>query len=512
MIKSFELEKKVISGILQHQEAWGQVSNILTDEDFYFEDSKVNVTIFRMLKSALDNAESIDETILIYRVKQLGMTFPDSIDITDYIQNLTFMKVTADNFLSSVRELKKVSIRREGFNISEKLQRYVKKADPSMPYNQLVDGMDKIYNDGVSAFEMGDEKLVNLADIAEQIVEDRGDNPPEEVGLMGPYQTLNKIYGSLVRAGNITCVAARAKVGKTSLLIDMLLKISYEHGVPILHFDNGEMSEEELVFRMVSGASGIPVHLLESGKWRHTAYKDWTAQEVVERVRNVWDKMKKIKILYHNVAGMSSDEMCSLLKRYYYSDVGRGNPLIFSFDYLKTDFGNLDKGAGWAFVGKTLHDFKQLISRELKFDGNPCVAMVTSVQTNRLGITNNRDSDSIVEDESVIGLSDNIIQFVSHLFLLRKKTIDERVTEGDHFGTHKLICLAARHLGEDAFGHLEPVEDVEGNNRNNFVNLHFSNFNVEDRGDLRDIVRNSRGEDIFVNDEAQDSGLPAGFN
>ena len=82
-----------------------------------------------------------------------------------------------------------------------------------------------------------------------------------------------------------------------------------------------------------------------------------------------------------------------------------------------------DKGAGWAFVGKTLHDFKQLISRELKFDGNPCVSMVTSVQTNRLGITNNRDSESIVEDESVIGLSDNIIQFVSHLFLLRKKTL-----------------------------------------------------------------------------------------
>ena len=319
-----------------------------------------------MLKSALDNAEAIDETILIYRVKQLGMTFPDSIDITDYIQNLTFIKITEDNFLSSVKELKKVSIRREGFNIAEKR---VKKADPSMLYNQLVDGMDKIYNDGVSSFEMGEEKLVNLADIAEEIVEDRGDNPPEEVGLMGPYPTLNKIYGSLVRAGNITCVAARAKVGKTSLLIDMLLKISYEHGVPILHFDNGEMSEEELVFRMVSGASGIPVHLLESGKWRHTAYRDWTAEQVVERVRGVWDKMKKIKILYHNVAGMSSDEMCSLLKRYYYSDIGRGNQLIFSFDYLKTDFGNLDKGAG-CLVGKTLHDFKQLISRELKFDGN----------------------------------------------------------------------------------------------------------------------------------------------
>ena len=512
MIKSFDLEKKVLSGILQHQGAWGEISNILTDEDFYFADTKVNVTIFRMLKAALDNAEVIDETILIYRVQQLGMTFPDSIDITDYIQNLTFLKITEETFLSAVRELKKISLRREGFKIAEKIQQYVKKADPSMPYNKLVDEMDKIYNEGVSSFEMGDEKTVNLAEMAEEVVEDRGDNPPEEVGLLGPYETLNKIYGSLVRAGNITCVAARAKVGKTSLLIDMLLKISYEHGIPILHFDNGEMSEEELIFRMVSGASGIPVHLLESGKWRRTAFKDWSAAEVVERVRNVWDRMKKIKILYYNVAGMDSEEMCSLLKRYYFSEVGRGNPLIFSFDYLKTDFGNLDKGAGWAFVGKTLHDFKQLISRELKFDGQACVAMVTSVQTNRMGITNNRTSDTIVEDESVIGLSDNIIQFVSHLFLLRKKTLDEMVSEGDHFGTHKLICLAARHLGEDAFGHLEPVEDADGNPRNNFVNLEFSNFNVEDRGDLRDIVRNMRGEDVFPNDETQDDGLPAGFD
>jgi hypothetical protein len=96
------------------------------------------------------------------------------------------------------------------------------------------------------------------------------------------------------------------------------------------------MSEEELVFRMVSGMSGIPVYLLESGKWRSHGYKNLTPEEVVNKVRSVWSKMKGIKILYENVAGMDSEEMVSLLKRIYYSEIGRGNPLIFSFDYLKT--------------------------------------------------------------------------------------------------------------------------------------------------------------------------------
>jgi hypothetical protein len=279
-------------------------------------------------------------------------------------------------------------------------------------------------------------------------------------------------------------------------MIDMLLKISYENKLPILHFDNGEMSEEELVFRMVSGISGVPVYLLESGKWRTHGYKDLSAKEVVSRVRAVWERMKGITILYENVAGMTSEEMVSLLKRIYFSEIGRGNPLIFSFDYLKTDFNNLGKGSDWAFVGKLLHHFKQTISRELKFDGKPTVAMVTSVQTNRSGIVTNRNSDTVVDDESVIALSDNIIQFVSHLFLLRKKTMDEIVEEGPEFGTHKLKCLAARHLGEDSFGHINPVDWVDGSKKDNWINLKFDNFNVEEKGDARDIIRAINGEDV----------------
>ena len=41
-------------------------------------------------------------------------------------------------------------------------------------------------------------------------------------------------------------------------------------------------------------------------------------------------------LYYYNVGGMSVDAQISVLKRFYYSKIGRGNPLIFSFDYIKT--------------------------------------------------------------------------------------------------------------------------------------------------------------------------------
>ena len=436
MIFSYELEKKVLSGILQHPYKWEEISIFVNEKDFYSEDSKVNISLFKLLKNALDNAEKIDETILIQRIEQLKVSFPDSIDIAEYIQSLAFYKITEDIFISSVKELKKFTARREIYNSCKDVANFVKKADPSLKYSALVDKADQI--------------------------------------------------------------VARSGVGKTNFVMDFSTKVSAEHDVPVLHFDNGEMSEEELIFRQCSAMTGIPVWLLQTGKWRTTAYKDWSVEEVVQKVRSAWSKIKNMKFYYENVSGLSPDEMCSLLKRFYFSKIGRGNPLIFSFDYIKSDFGTLGKVDGWQQVSYLVHKFKQTIHRDLAFDGKPCVSMITSVQSNRLGITNNRNAGSIVDDESVVSLSDGITQFCSHLFLLRRKVADEIHEEGSNFGTHKLINLKARHLGKSALRAIHPVEMPDGSKKSNFINLNIENFRITERGDLQDIVDSQNGDSIGV--------------
>jgi hypothetical protein len=510
MIHSLDLEKTVLKGLLQHPHKWAEVSLFLNEKDFFSEDSQVHLSIFKLIRNALNNAETIDDTILIPRLEQLRVSFPDSIDLPEYIRSLVYHKITEEIFVSSVRELKKFSARREIYFSARNVASYVKKVDPDLKYSEIIDKADEIYNKNIKEFEFSDEGPVNLFDIMEEMVEERGNNPVEESGLMGPHQRINDIYGSLLLEGNISVIVARSGVGKTQFCMDYTTRTAAKYQIPVLHFDNGEMSEEELTLRQCCAMTGIPVYLLKSGKWRTSSYKQWTVEEVVAKVRGAWDQIKagKMKFYYHNVAGMSAEEMCSYLKRFYYSKVGRGNKMIFSFDYIKTDFNNLGKNEGWQQVASMVHLFKQTIQRDLCFDGKPCVSMMTSVQANRLGITGNRGADAIVDDESVVSLSDGITQFCSHLFLLRRKIADEINEDGDRFGTHKLVNLKARHLGKDALRDINLVEMPDGSNRKNFINLNVENFRIEERGDLQDIVNSINNVDVNLQEGDLSDDIP----
>jgi replicative DNA helicase len=205
----------------------------------------------------------------------------------------------------------------------------------------------------------------------EEFIEERGNNPIDQFGLMGPHERVNELYGSLLRPGNITVVVARAGVGKTQFCMDFCTKVSsINNNVPILHFDNGEMSKEELIVRQCSALSGVPMHLLETGRWRQAG------EEIVQKVRDTWNRVKEFKFYYYNVAGHSIDSMLNIIRRFYYSEVGRGNPMIFSFDYIKTTYERQNGASSWETVGRMVDKFKQLIQKELCFNGAPTVAML----------------------------------------------------------------------------------------------------------------------------------------
>jgi hypothetical protein len=254
------------------------------------------------------------------------------------------------------------------------------------------------------------------------------------------------------------------------------------------------MSKEELIMRQCAALSGVSMHLLESGKWRNAG------QEVVEKVRSVWPKISKLKFYYYNVGGMDVDSMVNTLKRFYYAKVGRGNQMVFSFDYIKTTSESGGNKSEWQVVGEMVDKFKKCVQKEILHEGNPVIPMITSVQSNRYGITNNRNSQNVVDDESIVSLSDRITQFCSHMFILRSKTGDEVESEGERFGSHKLINVKARHLGKDIAGAIEPVS-IGDTLRKNAINLNFNNFNITERGDLRDIARVLNGEEELDTNE-----------
>jgi replicative DNA helicase len=403
-------------------------------------------------------------------------------------------KVPKGNLLKTARELKKFTIRREIFESAQEVAKKMKAISPETNYSQIIETADNIYNSRINLYEIGNDVPENIYDEMEALIEERGNNPIKEFGMMGPHKKINEIYGSLLRPGNITVVVARSGVGKTQWCMDFSTKVAIDYDIPVLHFDNGEMSKEELIMRQCAAITGVPMHLLETGDWRRAG------QDVVNKVRDAWPKIKKMKFFYYNVGGMDVDSMLKVLRRFYYGKVGRGNKMIFSFDYIKTTSEAAGGKNEWQVVGEMVDKFKKCIQKEILHEGNPIIAMITSVQSNRSGITNNRQSQNIVDDESIVSLSDRITQFCSHMFILRNKTADEIETEGRSFGTHKFINVKARHLGKDIAGAVEPVR-IGDTLRKNFINLEFKNFCISERGDLRDIARAAEGNlDLEEND------------
>ena len=498
MIYSYALEQQLLAGLLKHPDRYAEIASHIDENDFWSGDSKLNRTIFFVLRQAIESGEAIDQVVISQRVRDYGITFEDNSKPSDYIESLWIKPISSDCVISVARELKKYTMRRDLKSCGLKLADRMHKMSPSSTATSIIEEADNIYNSQINLYESGSDKPENIFDSMEEMIEERGNNPVEEFGFAGPHPMLQEIYGSLLRPGNITVVVARSGVGKTQFCLDFATKVSMKYQTPVLHFDNGEMSEEEIMMRQCAALSGVPMYYLETGSWRQNP-------ELVEKVRKVWPQIKNMKLYYYNVAGQSVDQMINTMRRFYFSKVGRGNKMIFSFDYIKTTSEqNSNNLSHWQLVGDMVTKFKNFIQDEIVFEDGPVIGMLTSVQSNRLGITNNRNSENVVDDESIVSLSDQITQFSSHLFSLRKKTIDELAEDPEGFGTHKLICFKNRFLGKDAERALNEVELPDGRKKKNYINLEINNFDIKDVGDLQDMINYQNSNNISIDSNEDD--------
>lgn len=502
MLYSLEVEKQFLAGLLQYPETYSEICDFVSESDFYSEDTIVHKTIYHIIRKCLESNEKVDEIIIAQRIKEIGISFKDNIDVFDYLRSLAIRKTNKTTAISAAKEIKKYSIRRAIHESALEVAEKMKRIAPDSSYQKIVEEADTTFNKIINIYENNEEKPVNIFEEMEAVIEERGNNPITEFGLMGPFPTVNKVYGSLLRPGNITVIVARSGVGKTLLALNYTTKVSAQHDVPVLHFDNGEMSKEEVIMRQCAALSHVPMHLLETGLWRKAG------EDVVQRVRSTWEKIKKLKFYYYNVGGMTTDQMINNLKRFYYSKVGRGNTLIFSFDYIKPSADSDGSKPEWQAIGDMLNKFKKTIQRDIVQDQKPMITMFTSIQSNRSGITTNRNSDAINDDEGIVSMSDRITHYCSHMAILRPKTADERQEEGATFGSHKLIFVKNRFLGSDVAGAVELVRLPDGTLKKNFINLQFENFDIKERGDLRDIVNRADTNTTTLENSGENDNVP----
>jgi len=104
MIYNFELEKQLLAGLLKEPERLAEIANFISNSDFYSKQSSLHSAIFRIIRQAIDAGDEIDEVIIAQRVNDIGLSFEDNLNPSDYIKSLSLRKVPEGNILKTAKE------------------------------------------------------------------------------------------------------------------------------------------------------------------------------------------------------------------------------------------------------------------------------------------------------------------------------------------------------------------------------------------------------------------------
>jgi replicative DNA helicase len=487
-IYSVQVERHVLGGLIRNPEIFFDISKFISEKDFF---NDVHSTIFSCIKDELNKNNKIDKVLLAQKIKNLGISFKDEIDIFSYIDALALTQINSQGTINACKELSKLKVRRELMETAENVKKYVKE-NAEENIDAIVSKVDGIYNNKISQYYIEGEPI-NLFEELESIIEEIGNNPRDETGLKTPYNNFNNLYGGL-KQGNIYSIVSRPGQGKSTWLNDIGYKTSNvsNKNTKALILDT-EMSTLDTQMRLVASISGVPLWFIETGNWRKNP-------EMIQKVRDAWPKVKNMTHYHYHVANKNIDEISSIIRRWYYTKVGRVNQAVIVYDYIKLTGEKV--GQNWAehqAIGDKIDKLKR-ISEEIK------CPVITAMQLNRTGENFNRNANQVTDDSSAIALSDRMQWFASFVGIFRRKTQDEIQVDGEQFGTHKLIAIKTRFQGKDGAGHHDLVRRRVGENEfkyfNNYINFEVNNFNVEERGTLREIV-DAENERLDFDQEGQ---------
>ena len=491
---NLEVEKTFLACILQYQDSLAEVS-IITDRDF----SPLNSTIFKIIKNEIDSGKTLSTVLLADKIKSYNIQM-EGVEAYDYLEALKLLPVNEKEIESLAKQLKKLSVLREYEEIGKEIVKRARNSQ-SEEFIDIVNGMDKIFNGKVNQFGGSEEEPEDLFSNVMERIEEAG-NSPHETGLYAKnFPLFTKYFGSYL-PGDCYFFAARSKAGKSSLLLSQCFDIvnNPDNGnVRVLYLDT-EIETYRAQRRIISAITGVSTYYLRTGFFRKNP-------EMERKVREAWKVLPSYfnKIDHIYVGGKSFEEIVSITKRWFHKNISRysNKKALICFDYLKLGQEMPSNAVkDYVIIGKKVDALKQLAT-DLQ------VPVITACQTNRSN-EGKKSADSIVEDGSAVGLSDQINMYASAVFGFRKLTQEEQIEFGFDINspntpTHSLVPFYTRELGEDTHGMgLVKYMGEKGKikYRENFIFLRFENFSAREIIDFRGWVK-ANGRDLATEAQIQ---------
>ncbi len=254
---NLEAEISVLGAILIDKDAINIASEILGPGDFY--DNK-NGTIFNAMLALYENRSPIDIVTLSSELKKLKAS--DGIT-SAYLTELVNSVPTASNVEQYARLIKDGATKRrlihlsaeiteDSFNQERELRDTIEKAESgifSISQGNTTKGFIPIKQSLAASFDRIDE------------LHKKGEGLR---GVRTGFADLDNMLSGM-QASNLLILAARPGTGKTAMAMNIAQQIAVDNKTPIGIFSL-EMSQEELVDRLLVGQADVDAWRLKTGK------------------------------------------------------------------------------------------------------------------------------------------------------------------------------------------------------------------------------------------------------
>lgn len=247
-----EFERAILSEILLNPLTYDEICDDINASDFSFELHAHMFRAFGALK--LKNLSITSELVCEEMQKSLPKVTID--DITLIQRSLPIGKV--DDY---IRQVKEHSIKQKLIMLSNHIREQSIR-DEVYAAQILSEAEKKIYELGMNTYQEDFKTLDIVAQSTMQLIIDNKRKMGAVKGIDTGFRELN-IATTGFNAGELVIIGARPSMGKTALILSMALKaISAEKGVA---FFSLEMPSEQIMLRMISARSRIPLQVLRSG-------------------------------------------------------------------------------------------------------------------------------------------------------------------------------------------------------------------------------------------------------
>lgn len=203
-----ELERFLLSGVIQHKNQYDEISPIIKEEDF---DLSIHKAIYKFLTISAMSGEEYDHKIVAFKIEQAKLRYEMELSVGEYLETISLMNIKEESVIEYAKRLKSLSVRRQieatALNVATKMRDC-----GDEKYSAIINLADSTFYSGVQVFESGNNDPIDIFAELEAQIEDIG-NKQEPDGVICPYPILRGQYGNFL-PGHIYVFAARLKVGK----------------------------------------------------------------------------------------------------------------------------------------------------------------------------------------------------------------------------------------------------------------------------------------------------------